>query len=183
VLHHGIDSDDLYVRRQGDYFVRQIAAVDFNRRALLAKIATYWSMMPLGTPANSRSALWQSCASRKGSMAGLQHRQRRGYFERRRRTQAGADGNRAVDSNALRRDIVSGLDQLARHADYVIGPIARRRKMREIGHGPVSGFVELFGVNAKPSVCRGRGDGDAGKIEKRSAGRIPDCNRYVRQSD
>ena len=33
------------------------------------KTATYWSMMPPGTPTKARSARWQSCASCSGSMA------------------------------------------------------------------------------------------------------------------
>src|SRR5262249_35541769 len=94
-----------------------------------------------------------------------QQRQRRRYFERRRRAEAGADGNRAADSNSLRSDIVSGADQLPRHADHVIGPVVRRSEMREIGHGPISGFTELFGINAKPSVRGWRGDGDAGQVD------------------
>ena len=70
-----------------------------------------------------------------------------------------------MNSKALRPDIVSGQDQLARHADHVVGPGVRGRKIRQVGYGPIRRFVQIFAVNAKPSIGGRRGSGDAGQID------------------
>jgi len=111
VLDHGVDGHERDAVRQFDQLVIQAAAIDLdggvfapeNRYVLIHDAAGYADKFALGP-------LAELGQFERRQLAAAQESQRRGNFERRRRTEPGTFRHRAMDQN------VGGLNGKARRA-------------------------------------------------------------------
>jgi hypothetical protein len=167
MLHHGIDSQDLEVGRQGHDGVGQSPAIDLDGGTGLSEHGDILVHDAAGNTGElAFGLLAQLRQSQRFDGPAAQHRQRQRDFERGGRTESRTRRDSAMNADVLRCDRIASRDQLTRDADNVIGPVAGGRKARQIGDSQSPDLFRSSVWTRSPPVIGGRGGGDAGQVER-----------------
>src|ERR1039458_6371096 len=95
-----------------------------------------------------------------------EHGQRRGDFQRRRGTEARSFRHGAANEQVGRGDRGAGADQLLRHSEGVVGPVAAWGKRGDFGDWPLGRFLAVLRIDAQCAAGRRRGGHVSSQIER-----------------